>query len=478
MSLARLVVTAVTLEGRTKSEVARDYGVSRRWVHELVRRFEAEGEAGLEPRSRRPKTSPQRIDDALEREIVKLREHLSGQGLDAGAHTIAFHLERTHGTAPSVSTIWRVLKRRGFVDPQPQKRPRSSFVRFEAAMPNERWQADTTHWHLADGADVEILNVLDDHSRFLVASWARVVFKAADVVEAFHGAAAAHGLPASLLTDNGAVFTAAPRGGGRCAIELECDRLGVRLHHSSPYHPQTCGKVERFHQTLKKALRARGGSPDARRAPGAARYLRRLLQRGEAPPWDRQANAGGGLRRPSEGGPERHPGPGPLQGPAGPDRLRWCGHAASRQPVAPHQGRKTTCRDPGADARRRSRHTHRERGRGTDPGARAGSVEALPGDGNGLNVERCPGTRVNDVPRHHTVSEGGFEPPRAMRPLGPQPSASTMFRHSDQRVDSNGRASARLLPLPGQPDHGQAEDDGRGHGDPVEPPLERGAPGQ
>jgi hypothetical protein len=122
-------------------------------------------------------------------------------------------------------------------------------------MPNERWQADITHWMLADGTDVEILNGIDDHSRLLVGSDVRLVFKAADVVASFHGAAAAHGLPASLLTDNGAVFTAAPRGGGRCAIELECDRLGIALHHSSPYHPQTCGKVERFHQTLKRWLR-------------------------------------------------------------------------------------------------------------------------------------------------------------------------------------------------------------------------------
>lgn len=121
-------------------------------------------------------------------------------------------------------------------------------------MPNERWQADITHWSLEDGTDAEILNVLDDHSRFLVASDAVVVFKAADVVASFHRAAAAHGLPASLLTDNGAVFTARPRGGGRCAIEVEADLLGIRLHHSSPYHPQTCGKVERFHQTLKRWL--------------------------------------------------------------------------------------------------------------------------------------------------------------------------------------------------------------------------------
>ena len=255
MSLARLVVTAVLVEGRPKAAVARDYGVSRRWVHELVRRFLADGEAGLEPRSRRPRTSPHRVPEASEQEIVELRKHLADQGLDAGAHTIAVHLERRHGNAPAVSTIWRVLSRRGFVTPQPQKRPRSSFVRFEAQMPNERWQGDITHWALAEGTDVEILNVLDDHSRFLVASDARVVFKAADVVASFHEAAAAHGLPASLLTDNGAVFTAAPRGGGRCAIELEADRLGIALHHSSPYHPQTCGKVERFHQTLKRWLR-------------------------------------------------------------------------------------------------------------------------------------------------------------------------------------------------------------------------------
>jgi transposase InsO family protein len=263
MSLARLVVTAVTLEGRTKSEVARDYGLSRRWVHELVRRFEAEGEQGLEPRSRRPGGSPHRISDDLEQEIVELRKHLSERGLDAGAHTIAFHLERRHGGAPAVSTIWRVLCRRGFVTPQPQKRPKSSFMRFEAEMPNERWQADTTHWHLADGTDVEIMNAIDDHSRLLVASVARPTFKAADVVAVFHDAAALHGLPA-LLTDNGAVFTAALRGGGRCAIELECDRLGIRLVHSRPYHPQTCGKVERFHQTLKRWLAKRPAGAEVR----------------------------------------------------------------------------------------------------------------------------------------------------------------------------------------------------------------------
>ncbi len=261
MSLARLVVTAVKIEGRTKEEVARDYGVSPRWVYELCRRYDAEGDAGLEPRSRRPRASPSRTSVRTEDEIVELRKDLADHGLDAGAHTISFHLMKRHGTAPSVATIWRILSRRGFVNPQPQKRPRSSFVRFEAAMPNERWQADITHWRLAEGTEVEILNVIDDHSRFLVASDARGVFKAADVVASFHEAAAAHGLPASMLTDNGAVFTAAPRGGS-CAIELETAALGIRYVHSRPYHPQTCGKVERFHQTLKRYLAKQDPSRD------------------------------------------------------------------------------------------------------------------------------------------------------------------------------------------------------------------------
>ena len=254
MSLPRLVVTAVRVEGRSKAEVARAYGVSRQWVHELVRRFDAEGEAGLEPRSRRPHRVPLQTAPGLEEEIVELRKHLAEEGFDAGAATIAYHLERRHGTAPAVSTIWRVLHRRGFVTPQPHKRPRSSYVRFCADLPNERWQADITHWVLADGTEVEILNIEDDHSRLAVGSSCRITFKAADVVAGFHEAAGRWGYPASVLTDNGAVFTAAPRGGGRCAIELELLTLGIAHPTSRPYHPQTCGKVERFHQTLKKWL--------------------------------------------------------------------------------------------------------------------------------------------------------------------------------------------------------------------------------
>jgi transposase InsO family protein len=254
MSMSRVVITAVVVEGRSKSEVARDYGVSRRWVQTLVARYLAEGEAAFEPRSRRPRTSPRRTGEATEDAIVALRKELAEAGHDAGAQTIAWHLRQQHGTAPSVATIWRILSRRGFVTPQPHKRPRSSWRRFEADLPYEVWQADITHWPLADGTDAEILNIIDDHSRLLAGSTARLIFKAGDVVEDLHAAMARHGRPERMLTDNGAVFTGTCRGRGWVALERELTALGIGLSHSRPYHPQTCGKVERLHQTLKNWL--------------------------------------------------------------------------------------------------------------------------------------------------------------------------------------------------------------------------------
>jgi transposase InsO family protein len=254
MSLARLVITAVYVEGRNKSEVAREYRVSRRWVQKITARYEAEGEAAFEPRSRRPRSNPRRVSRELEDQIVALRKTLAEEGLDAGAATIAVHLTRLNGSAPAVSTIWRVLTRRGFVTPQPRKRPKASYTRFQADQPNERWQLDITHWQLASGAPAEILNIIDDHSRLLTASAARLTFRAADVVAVFRQAASQHGLPASMLSDNGAVFTGRPRGRGRVALEIELAALHISFRHSRAYHPQTCGKVERFHQTLKKWL--------------------------------------------------------------------------------------------------------------------------------------------------------------------------------------------------------------------------------
>jgi transposase InsO family protein len=260
MSLAELVITSVKVEGRTKSEVARDYKISRYWVQQLVKRFEVEGAAAFQPRSRRPQTSPHAIAATLEDRIIGLRKELSKNGLDAGAETIRVHLQRDPelSKVPAVSTIWRILTRRGFITPQPKKRPKSAGVRFEADMPNERWQADITHWQLADGTTVEILNIEDDHSRLDLASDARLTTTGADVVASFRRTFRRHGIPARVLTDNGMVFTTRLSGGtgGRNSLELELGLLGVRFDHSRPYHPQTCGKVERFHQTQKNWLAA------------------------------------------------------------------------------------------------------------------------------------------------------------------------------------------------------------------------------
>src|SRR6266566_9881958 len=109
MGMAELVVTAVVFEGRSRSEVARDYDLSRRWVITIVQRYLAEGEAGLQPRSRRPLRSPNRTPVAVEDEIVGIRKDLGHAGHEAGAATIAAHLERRHGRSPAVSTIWRIL---------------------------------------------------------------------------------------------------------------------------------------------------------------------------------------------------------------------------------------------------------------------------------------------------------------------------------------------------------------------------------
>lgn len=253
MGIGGYAVRAVVVEGRSVSSAAREHGISRSWLYELVSRYRSEGDSGLEPRSKRPHNSPGQVSAEVDGQIVELRKTLTESGFDAGAQTIQFHLEKKLEDVPSISTIWRVLARRGFITPQPHKRPKSSYATFEASLPNECWQSDATHWRLDDGTDVEILNVIDDYSRFLVASRAFLTTKVGDVLDTFYRGADLHGYPAALLTDNAAVFTAKPRG-GRSVFEAELDRLGVKAKHSRPYHPQTCGKVERFHQTLKRWL--------------------------------------------------------------------------------------------------------------------------------------------------------------------------------------------------------------------------------
>jgi transposase InsO family protein len=256
MPKARLVITAVVVEGRTQGEVARAYGVSQGWVSRLVARYRAEGEAAFEPRSRRPKTSPAAISGETVELIIGLRKELSGQGLDAGPETICWHLRHHHQVTVAPATVSRYLTRRGLVVPEPRKRPKSSWIRFAAELPNQLWQSDFTHWQLAGGTETEILSWIDDHSRYALRVTAHHRVTGLIVRDAFRAAVAAHGAPAGTLTDNGMVFTTRFSGGkgGRNHLEHELRRLGTEQKNGKPNHPQTQGKVERFQQTVKKWL--------------------------------------------------------------------------------------------------------------------------------------------------------------------------------------------------------------------------------
>ena len=259
MSKARLVITAVLIEGRSQSQVARDYGVSQSWISRLIARYTLDGDAAFEPRSRRPHTSPTRLPQATIDLIIALRTELTGKGLDAGPHTIAWHLQHHHRLDVSVASISRHLHAAGLIQPSPHKRPKSSYIRFAAEQPNERWQADFTHWWLKRGNHAEILCWIDDHSRYAISVTAHTRITTPIVVDEFTKATQHHGIPYSTLTDNGMVFTTRLAGGrgGRNRFEHELRRLNIHQINSTPNHPTTCGKVERFHQTLKKWLTAR-----------------------------------------------------------------------------------------------------------------------------------------------------------------------------------------------------------------------------
>lgn len=256
MSRARVVVLQVVSNQMSVTQAAAEYGYSRRHLHRLLARYRQGGLDALEQRSRRPKSSPQATPAEVRARVIQLRGQLTANGSDAGPVTIAWHLEREGLTAPSTSTIRRILHDEGLIVPEPRKRPRSSYVRFAAAQPNEMWQSDVTHWRLADGSDVDVLDWLDDHSRYLLSATAHEPVTGDDVVAIFLQTIDEHGPPASTLTDNARIYTAR-FGGGRNAFEYLLPLLGVRQKNGSPGHPQTQGKIERFHQTQKRWLAAR-----------------------------------------------------------------------------------------------------------------------------------------------------------------------------------------------------------------------------
>lgn len=254
-----VIVRSVLDQGLSAAQAAARFGVTRQWVHVLIRRYEADGPAGVAPRSKAPTSRPATTSDPVRERIIRLRRELTASGADAGPETIAWHLHREGMPAPSTSTIRRILHSQGLIVPEPRKRPKSSYIRFEADLPNGCWQADITHCFLADGTRVEVLDFLDDHSRYLLHLRAAPAYSGPMVVAALQELIDTHGTPASTLTDNGLVFTArlAGRKGGRNGFEKLLQAHHIEQKNGHPGHPQTQGKIERFHQTLKKWLRAR-----------------------------------------------------------------------------------------------------------------------------------------------------------------------------------------------------------------------------
>jgi transposase InsO family protein len=257
VSKARLVIAAVVLEGRTQTEVAATYGVSQGWISRLVARYRAEGDTAFQGRSRRPKTTPAtRTPDTTRTLIIKLRTQLASNGHDAGPDTIAWHLQHHHQITLSRATIYRTLRSAGLTKTEPKKKPKSSYIRFAAEQPNECWQSDMTHYRLANGSSIEIITWLDDHSRMALHVTAHRVVTGRIVTATFLQTTEKWGFPASTLTDNGLIYTTRFSGGkgGRNSFEKTLNQHGIQQKNSRPNHPTTCGKVERFQQTLKNWL--------------------------------------------------------------------------------------------------------------------------------------------------------------------------------------------------------------------------------
>jgi len=281
VSRARLVITAITKQGLTQAEAARTYGLSEATVSRLMARYRDEGDGAFEPRSRRPRSSPGATAAETVDLVLRLRKQLLEAGHDAGAETLGWHLAHHHAITLSRATIHRILTRHGAVTPEPKKRPKSSYIRFEAAMPNQTWQSDFTHYPLTDTTTfpkgVEIITWLDDCTRYALHVSAHRAITTPIVKATFRETAGQHGIPASTLTDNGMVYTvrlaSIGHRGGRNGFEQQLRDWHVVQKNSRPNHPTTCGKVERFQQTMKKWLRAQPLQPST------IADLQRLLDR-------------------------------------------------------------------------------------------------------------------------------------------------------------------------------------------------------
>ena len=247
MSVRRLIVE-VELDGLNVREFCSQHGVSTWFFYDLRKRWRLEGGVALEPQSRAPKRVWNKTTADVEDLVVAKRKELKDLGLDYGPGEVADALAGVVAKAPSPATVYRILKARGFITPEPRKAPKRSRHRFTAERANESWQLDDMAWTLADGTVVKVLNVIDDHSRLLVASTAMPTCTGAAALAAVADAAGTLGWPERFQSDNASTF--------RHVLADALRAVGVAAAHSRPNHPQTNGKVERFHQTEQKWLAA------------------------------------------------------------------------------------------------------------------------------------------------------------------------------------------------------------------------------
>jgi transposase InsO family protein len=242
-----------------KINVARfchQHGLSRDTFYKYVNRFRAEGADGFTRRSTAPHHHPTALSTSVAEAVLRARKELADEGLDNGPISIRWRLEDTGTTpVPSRASIHRILRTHGQITPQPRKKPKTR-RRFEYADPNGCWQIDGMEHYLADSTKVCIIQILDDHSRLDVGTYAATGETTTATWTALQQAFAGHGLPVRLLSDNGLAFTGKHRG-RMVTLERHLAELGITSLASTPRHPQTCGKNERVHQTLQKWLAAR-----------------------------------------------------------------------------------------------------------------------------------------------------------------------------------------------------------------------------
>jgi len=232
-----------------------EHGISRKSFYELRKRARADGPAAvLEPRSRRPGSSPSKLTEQVKAQAVAVRAALEASGLDHGPISVHEKMRAMGlGPVPSTASLARIFREAGVARLEPRKKPRSAWRRFVYPAPNACWQLDATEYVLTGGRKCVIFQLIDDHSRYAVASHVAAGETAQDAIAVFDKAVAAHGVPQRLLSDNGLALNPSRRGlVGRLVGHVS--ELGTEAITGKPYKPTTQGKNERFHQTLFRYL--------------------------------------------------------------------------------------------------------------------------------------------------------------------------------------------------------------------------------